>query len=247
MEIHIDCTYRLFPGETVWPLPWGMVYVPTWARVSGHPRSSRAGAWYWKAPDFAQVGYGQYQPYLEFLFKGMIERTARRDDIPAEGAGFRIGARTWLYFRGEFRPTPRWQLEKELSIRCRMDMAGGEDQGFPLRGTQGHLTIRYYPDDQVSSTIRLLERIARSSRLREVFPHRRRILNHQLFGADVRVYYLPYIPPIHGSDDGHLLQWLVWAPDGAHVVSPDHIDQPVRLGGGLYWAAHPRPTKGGMD
>jgi hypothetical protein len=34
---------------------------------------------------------------------------------------------------------------------------------------------------------------------------------------------------------------LVWVPGEADVVSPDHLDQPIRLGRGLYWATHPRP------
>jgi hypothetical protein len=250
MEIYLDCTYRLFPGEPAWALPWGVAHIGTWTRVSGHPRSSRAGAWYFKAPAFSFIGYGQYQPYLEFLFKGAVERTKRRDDIPGDGAGFRVGERTWLYFRGQFRPTPRALLEQRLSIRYRYDLTTA-DEVLPLVGTQGHLTLRslsWSGEDNIA-TLRLMERIAGSCRLREVFPHRRKIFNHQFFGMDVRVYHLPHVPEVHGEPmDPDQLQWVVWVPEEADVVSPDHLDQPLRLASGLYWAAHPHPTPGkGVD
>jgi hypothetical protein len=94
-----------------------------------------------------------------------------------------------------------------------------------------------------------MERIAGSCRLREVFPHRRKVFNHQLFGAGVRVYFLPHVPEVHGTDgDPDQLQWLIWVPEEADVVSPDHLDQPLRLASGLYWAAHPRPSnRRGVD
>jgi hypothetical protein len=245
MKISLDCTYQRDGYLDWWPLPWGVSRFRGWTRVSGRPRSSRAGAWYFKAPAFAVVGYGRHQPYLEFLFRGEVERTARRDDIPGDGAGFRVGDRTWLYFRGQFRPTPRAVLERFLSICCHIDVDSGEDKSLPAPSLQGHLTVRRYPDHEVPATLPLMERIARSSRLREVFPHRRRIFNHQFFGEGVRVYFLPHIPRVGDPDQ---LQWLVWVPGEANVVSPDHLDQPLGLARGLYWAAHPRPTpRKGVD
>jgi hypothetical protein len=244
--VNLDCTYQLEPYLGQWPIPWGISRLDKWTHVSGRPRSSRGGAWYFKAPMDSFVGYGLYQPYVEFLFKGTVERTRRRDDIPSDGAGFRVGDHTWLYFRGQFRSTPRWQLEKELSIRCRIDLDRGEDESLlSSPNSQGHLTIRRYPDGEVPSTIRLVERISTSFRLSDVFPHRRRIFNHQFFGPKVRVYYLPYLPEVHGETAyPEQLQWVVWVPKEANVVSPDHLDQPCGLDRGLYWATHPRPGVG---
>jgi hypothetical protein len=249
ISLHVhDCTYRLEGHSEKWPIPWGVSRTGVgWAHVSGRPRSSRAGAWYYQAPRFSVIGYGHYEPYLEFLFRGEVERTSRRDSIPADGAGFRVGQRTWLYFRGEFRPTPRALLEQRLAINCRYDLGGGAEV-LPLVGTQGNLSLRSLSGEGLSSEIRLMERIS-SSRLNEVFPHRHRILNHQVFGGDVRVYLLPHVPEVHGSAVyPDQLQWLVWVPGEAKVVSPDHLDQPIYLVRGLYLAAHPRPAAGkGVD
>jgi hypothetical protein len=65
----------------------------------------------------------------------------------------------------------------------------------------------------------------------------------------VRVYYLPHVPEVHGwAVYPDQLQWLVWVPGEAKVVSPDHLDQPLMLVRGLYLAAHPRPAPGkGVD
>lgn len=247
MEISLDCTYRRSGHLEKWPLPWGVAHVDRWAHVSGRPRSSRAGAWYFKAPAFAFVGYGEFEPYTEFLFKGEVERTSRRDDIPADGAGFRVGSRTWLYFRGEFRPTPRALLEQRLAVCYRYDL-GTAAEVLPLVGHQGHLSLRSLSGEEIITEIRLMERISSSVRLDEVFPHRRRIFHHQFFGVggEVRIYHLPipYIPEPEVHGDPTQLQWLVWVPGEAKVVSPDHLDEPLYLPRGLYWAAHPRPHKG---
>jgi hypothetical protein len=161
-----------------------------------------------------------------------------------------VGARTWLYFRGEFRPTPRALLEQRLAFNCYYDL-GTAAEVLPLVGTQGHLSLRSLSlsGEDLRSEIRLMERISSSFRLNnEVFPHRRRILNHQFFG-DVRVYFLPHVPEVHGAAEyPDQLQWLVWVPEEADVVSPDHLDQPIYLARGLYWATHPRPAAGkGVD
>lgn len=246
MEIYLDCTYTYRRDGHLgkWPLPWGVSHVDRWARVSGRPRSSRAGAWYFKAPSFALVGYGEFEPYTEFLFRGEVERTKRRDDIPADGAGFRVGPRDWLYFRGQFKPTPRALLEQRLAFNYHYDL-GIAAEVLPLVGTQGHLSLRSLSGAEIISEIRLMERISASFRLRsEVFPHRRRIFNHQFFGRDVRVYFLPHVPEVHGAEYPDQLQWLVWVPEEADVVSPDHLDEPLYLPRGLYWAAHPRPAAG---
>jgi hypothetical protein len=65
----------------------------------------------------------------------------------------------------------------------------------------------------------------------------------------VRVYFLPHVPEVHGvNEHPDQLQWLVWVPETADLVSPDHLDQPVLLGRGLYWATHPRPhSRKGVD
>lgn len=250
MEVSLDCTYRRDGHSEKWPLPWGVARIERWARVSGHPRSSRAGAWYFKVPAFAMIGYGLYQPYIEFLFRGTVERTSRRDDIPGDGAGFRMGSRTWLYFRGQIRPTPRALLEQRLGFKYYYPDLGTAAEVLPLVGNQGHLSLRSLSGEEILSEIRLMERISSSLRLQEVFPHRRRILNHQVFGGGVRVYFLPHVhAAVHGMDGApDQLQWLVWVPKEAEVVSPDHLDQPIYLARGLYWAAHPRPTPGkGVD
>jgi hypothetical protein len=159
-----------------------------------------------------------------------------------------VGPRAWLYFRGEFRPTPRALLEQRLAINAYYDL-GTAAEVLPLVGTQGQLSLRCLSGEELRSEIRLMERISSSFRLNEVFPHRRRILNHQVFGGDVRVYFLPHVPEVHGTAEyPDQLQWLVWVPEEAKVVSPDHLDQPLMLARGLYWATHPRPAAGkGVD
>lgn len=247
LQIFLDCTYQLSKHGLVWAFPWGVAHIDKWTHVSGSPRSSRAGAWYFKAPNFATVGYGLYQPYLEFLFKGTVERTKRRDDIPADGAGFRVGERDWLYFKGQFRPTPRALLEQRLSFVYYYDIDTAADV-LPLVGTQGHLTIRSFSGDDTIFDIKLMERITSSQKLKEVFPHRRKIFNHQVFGGDVRIYFLPYVPEVHGEKGSrNQLQWIIWVPENADVVSPDHLDEPLFLPRGLYWATHPQPNKKGTD
>ncbi len=206
------------------PLPWGTVNVET-CRISGRLHSTRGGAWYWRLPEDAIIGYGEFCPYVDFYFSGRVERTSRRDDIPEDGWGMRIGDRCWLYLEGEI--SPCWLKRLENLLVC--DQFGVNSEKAQR---QGHLTV-----EDISMTPARL--VAQNFPLWKDTGHqmdlltRRKIYNHQFFG-DCRIFFV--------DDRRYRVEpwvWLVYCVDSTWVVSPDHPDDPILLSPGWYRAEHP--------
>jgi len=213
------------------PLPWGTVKVEG-CRFQGNLYSSRGGAWYWKLPRAAIVGYGNFNPYAEFYFTGTVERCSRRDEIPDDGWGWRHGDRCWVYLVGEIYPTWQTRIEELLSRDIRIR------QGFvpyPQSEKQGHLEITgvgWTPARVVAEKFNGWKDGALS---------RRRIFNHQFFG-DCDIFWVRAPNGIEWVNTDETGMWLINVRETTFVVSPEHTDEPLVLFVGWYLAEHPWPA-----
>jgi len=200
-----------------YPLPWGKMNV-TGAEVSGSVFRSRGGHWDWNLPEFAISGYGRYCPYVEFLFTGEISVI----NLPSsEGL-------KWLKL-GAFgcrRGSRKWIFFRgDLIPTERMECEGWIDEIRPQleqveeKIEQGGLSLYRSTDPGLNF---------------DGIQSRRKIFNHQFFG-DCRVLWNWRVKT----------EWMVVVNDDlVRVVSPDHLDQPLILGAGTYFAYHPQLGNG---
>lgn len=215
------------------PLPWGIVELET-CRFYGSLYSSRGGAWYWRLPREAIVGYGEFRPYADFYFTGTVERCHRRDDIPESGWGWRHGDRCWVYLVGKISPTWQTRIEELLSHDIRMK------RGFVPSAQserQGHLELIEVGGETPARVV-----VRRLNGWKDGPLSRRRIFNHQFFG-DCDIFWVRSpdgIERTHFEKEG---MWLVNVRDKTFVVSPDHTNRPIVLFGGWYLARHPWPAE----
>jgi len=221
MIVNIWGNYRI--NGRWYPLPWGEIQVEN-VLVYGGIYNSKGGCWYFILPEYCYVGYGRYNPYVEFYFTGLIEITRRRRDDFSFGG--RIGDSKWMYFRGKIVPTERYRIER-LFFKYPLVKVGYWD-------SQGSLRVEIVDK-------RPLEEVKKKLLHRgESIPSRRKIFNHQFFG-DCNILFNPLS---RGSDE---LQWLVECDSEVEVVSPDHLNQPMVLKPGWYLATHPYPGRKGVD
>lgn len=217
--------------ETVsgfFPLPWGEYEIE--ATISGTPFSSRIGAWYWRLPDFAIMGYGEYNPWVKFRFTGTLKVVnGRRRDFPGGLRwGWRQGHSKWVYLDGKISPCDEYIAEKlflKIYNEKKMQVKGFERYVCE----QGHLQ-----GEQLTYVSEAVMTDERFSRVRETRFSRRKIFNHQFFG-DIQILYIENET------------WAVIAPDGGSVVSPDHLDEPIRLEKGITIFKHPFPQGDDID
>lgn len=223
MEIIIEkrndrIKYSDFLGENpknAYPIPWGRMNGTFIIR--GNPYSSAGGKWYFRLPGIGRMGYGTYNPFYEFIFRGDIEVSSERDSNHFKDCyGWRAGCNKWIYLHGKVYPTRSFIFEMKLQNKFfeYIDMYWNE-------GIQGHLFIKeiYVPDDE-------MKKIKMESKELE---GRRRIYNHQFFG-DYKVFYIGFNT------------WVLFVnKDGVKIVSPDHLENPISLDKGVYICKHPSP------
>lgn len=230
MTIFLSGHYSLGSDGTQFPLPYGTYAVN--AEVKGQAYSSNGGCWRWSFPELAVVGYGEYNPYINFFFQGQVSVLGEKS-IPDGEWGMRIGDRRVIVFHREgalIFPSDLIMVEGYLRSFYRSSPLSEETMS-PIV-TQGHLEIFEMPADFKPAT--------NFSVVGDRFVSgRRKVYNHQFFG-DCRIYHV----------EGGL--WLVgcFGDDGTKVVSPDHIDEPIELRGDAegrwYLVGHPLP-EGNVD
>ena len=229
IRVNLGSLEYLTPEGKRGVLPWGTYHLEN-ALFYGSVRSSRAGGWGWKLPNYTLIGYGQYCPYVEFVFSGSC-RVFNGKTWPGpeeEAWGWRIGDRKAIRLEGTIKPSPNYRLEM-IAVKETAESVKEEWVWERKPYTQGHLEIR-----PIRPGSPRFERLAMN------WPwHRRRIFNHQFFG-ETRIFWVE-----KGPDS---LTWLVLVGErGVKISSPDHILDPIQLWGGWYLASHPIPRDGGGD
>lgn len=235
MTIFLSGHYSLGENNrTQFPLPYGTYSVN--AEVKGNAYSSNGGCWRWNFPELAVVGYGEYNPYINFFFQGQVS-VLRKKSIPDGEWGMRIGDRKVIVFHKEgalLYPSDLVRVEGYLRALCPpVLLLEGEAIPMTLNDQtvkQGHLEICEMPTD--------FKPAPNFSIVGDRFvPGRRKVYNHQFFG-DCRIYHV----------EGGL--WLVgcFGNNETKVVSPDHLDEPIELRGDeegrWYLVGHPLPESG---
>lgn len=213
-------------GSDYFPLPWGKYEIE--GAIEGSVYSSAGGAWYWRLPGYAIMGYGQYCPWVKFNFSGTIWVTTERD-FPATcfKYGWRQNDRKWVYLCGKISPCEEYIAEK--SMKKLYDFYAKQESLLRDSWTeeieQGHLTGKYDPE-----LSRLIQKDPKFKKIEDTYFSRRKIFNHQFFGKNIQILYL--------GD----ATWSVYAPESGCIVSPDHLDEPIQFGEGISIFHHPFPV-----
>ncbi|MEM4134438.1 MAG: hypothetical protein QXV73_04500 [Candidatus Micrarchaeia archaeon] len=201
------------------PLPWGTIKVIS-AYIRGRTYQSKGGAWYWCLPEWAVTGRG-YCPSAEFYFTGDIIVTRERDFPPPYKWGWRVDQERWVYLDGRIYPS---ELTKIESLLSRVKILG---TGEKIK--QGSLKILPCFIDERDPYW------GRAQKYFDSTPGRRRIYNHQFFGGGCKIFRIK-------KDTEE--EYLLISQNFVHVVSPDHMDEPILLKGGVYKVTHPLPRVG---
>jgi len=209
-------------------LPWGKMEVEN-VTISGDPWSSAGGAWYWELPNFCIMGYGQYNPWVKFKFSGTITVTRERNFPRGIKWGWRQTRGKWVYLTGNITPCEEYIAEKlfqkiykEKERIILENYPWVELNKYPFK--QGHLEGKTN-----LGLSRIITEDERFGRVQAVNFSRRKIFNHQFFGKDIQILYID------------LETWAAIAPEGGNVVSPDHLDEPLKLEKGITIFTHPFP------
>lgn len=220
--------YQMVEVFGIFPLPWGEMKIEN-ATISGTPWASAGGAWYWELPDFCIMGYGKYNPWVKFKFSGTIIVTKKRDYFKnrPSGFGYRWGWRQddtrWVYLDGKISPCDEYIAEKLFQKIYNEKKREKENDSYD-EYSQGHLQGKYY----YSICASIIED-KRFKKITDTHFSRRKIFNHQFFGRGIQVLYIA--PET----------WAVISPNGGQVVSPDHLDEPMKLIEGITIFTHPFP------
>jgi hypothetical protein len=231
--------YRIIDGhENEWetisnyfPLPWGYMEVEN-CLIEGSVFQSAGGCWYWKLPEYCIMGYGQYDPYVRFRFTGTIRVTKERDFCNGfKKYGWRQNHSKWIYLDGKITPCQEYIKEKKLEKIINKytwgyhysDIEGDEEY------QQGHLTVIH----NHSLAVKIIED-PKFEEVTKIYFSRRKIYNHQFFG-DVQILRI--------ANDQSWACWVIIAPNGGKIVSPDHLDEPIELIPGLSFCFHPQPDE----
>lgn len=214
-----DLMYKVDKCNYWCPLPYGNISVKN-ARLFGSVLSTRGGGWRWNLPEKCIVDYKQYSPYTDFNFTGQLNVSVK------ENEGYTYFLRSsdrksrWLHFDGQFKASKLYKFENILK---QLNFTKWQENG-----QQGHLSVW-----SIKPNMKLYDIMSYPSVSQIV--GRKRIFNHQFFG-DCKIYNI-----------NKNFDFLLFVRDITYVVSPDHIDNPIILGNGFYFASHPEPTPVGVD
>jgi len=207
--------------DAYFPLPWGIM--KGCFLIKGNPYSSAGGRWYYKLPEEGKIGYGQYRPYYEFLFKGnlYVQQKENADLLQYPDTwGWRADQRKWIYIIGEVSPIPEWIFEKELTS---LEIMKGN-----CIAKQGNLQVFSVNIDK-----NLLDLQEKGKMLRQI---RGKVFNHQIFekiGSNWRLFYI------------QKQQWIMFVyGEAAYITSRHHLENPLSISKGVYILEHPMPSSG---